>query len=375
MDSVKVGIIGCGNISTAYLKFASQFPMLEVVACADLEPQRAAAQAEAFNVPRACGVDELLADPSIELVLNLTIPAAHVEIGIKALQAGKHVFSEKPLAISTEEGQRLLNAGRDNGRRVGCAPDTFLGTSHQTCRALIDEGAIGRPVAATAQMMTPGHERWHPSPEFYYAPGGGPMFDMGPYYLTAMANLLGPMKRVSGMAGIQISERTIGSGEKQGKKIDVQVPDHVAGHIEYQSGAIGTIVTSFACAGRTDDPKHPITIFGTEGALAVPDPNGFEGDIRLFQRSTNDWLDVPVRHTHPNGRSLGLAEMCHAIRAERPHRASGELAYGVLAAMEGFLTSSERGEHVTIDAPNERPPMLDEGLGDDGVLEPTTARG
>ncbi|MFW6058971.1 MAG: Gfo/Idh/MocA family protein [Phycisphaeraceae bacterium] len=375
MEPVKVGVIGCGDIfNKQYAKCAAQYPILEIAACADLDMDKARHAAETHNIPRVCSVDELLADPSIEVVLNLTIPAAHVPVGLQAVEAGKHVFSEKPFGISVSEGQQLIDAAAAKGLRLGCAPDTFLGTSHQTCRLLIDEGAIGTPVAALALFLSRGPEHWHPNPEFYYAPGGGPMFDMGPYYLTALTNLLGPMQRVTGMAGIQIPDRVVGKGapDREGNKIDVKTPDHVAGHIAYTSGAIATIVTSFATAGRTDDGRHPITIFGTEGTLAVPDPNGFDGSILLQPRGEKEWQEIAPRHDHPNGRSLGLAEMCHAIRAERAHRASGELAFAVLAAMEGFLTSSERGAPVEINAPAERPEVLSVGLSD-GVLEPAAA--
>lgn len=368
MNPVKVGVIGCGHIfNKQYAIAAAQYPILELAACADLNVDAARAAAEAHGIPRACTVDELLADPSIEVVLNLTIPAAHVPVGLQAIQAGKHVFSEKPLGVSVAEGRQLLKAAAAKGVRVGCAPDTFLGTAHQTARQLVDEGAIGKPVAALAFFLARGHESWHPSPEFYYAPGGGPMLDMGPYYLTALANMIGPMRRVTGMAGIQIPDRVIGKagGEKAGQKIDVQVPDHVAGHIEYESGAIATLVTSFATGGRTDDRAHPITLFGTEGTMAVPDPNRFDGSILLQPRGSQEWQEIELRHHHPNGRSLGIAEMCHAIRADRPHRCSGELALAVLAAMEGILDASERGEHVTIDVPMQRPEVMPVSLSDE----------
>ncbi len=203
-EPVNVGVIGCGALSAAYFKMAPRLPILRMAACADLDLQRARARAEEFGVPRACSVEELLADPAIELVLNLTVPKAHVPIALRALAAGKHTYAEKPLGVHRTEGEALLRAMRESGLRVGCAPDTVLGAGIQTARRLLDDGAIGRPVAFTAFMMGPGHEHWHPSPEFYYEIGGGPMFDMGPYYLTALLHLLGPIRRLSGMAAIAI---------------------------------------------------------------------------------------------------------------------------------------------------------------------------
>ncbi|MFP4144105.1 MAG: Gfo/Idh/MocA family protein [Phycisphaeraceae bacterium] len=368
MKQVRVGVVGCGNISSQYFRFARQFPILDIAACADLDPARAKAQAAEFGVPRAGGVADLLADESIEIILNLTIPAAHVEVGLAALDAGKHVYSEKPLAASVAEGRKLLEAAEAKSLRVGCAPDTFLGTAQQTCRKLIDEGAIGRPLAATAFMLCPGHESWHPDPAFYYQPGGGPMFDMGPYYLTALINLLGPARRVTGLTGVLNREREVGSGPKAGEKIEVNTADHVAGHLEFESGAIATLVTSFATRFATYDGAHPIAIYGSEGTLQVPDPNRFDGTVRLRRVCDADWQEVKAEHTHPNGRSLGLADLAHAVQAARPHRASAELAFAVLGAMEGFQRSSDEGRHVALEMEHARPAMLPVGL-EDGVIE------
>src|SRR5438046_2477082 len=228
-ERVRVGVVGTGAISGAYLGMAKNFALVEIVACADVNPDAARQKAQEFQIPRVCSVDELLADRSIEMVLNLTIPKAHVPIGLRAIEAGKHTYAEKPLGIDREEGRKLLDAARKKNLRVGCAPDTFLGAGIQTARKMIDDGTIGRPVAFTAFMMGRGHEHWHPNPQFYYERGGGPMFDMGPYYLTALLNLLGPVKRISGMAAIEIPERTITSEPLRGRKIDVQTPDPVCG--------------------------------------------------------------------------------------------------------------------------------------------------
>ena len=268
MERLGIGIIGCGNISEAYLKAASYFPILDIKGIADIRHEAAEARAAQFGL-RAMSVDELLADPSIEIIVNLTIPAAHVEVGLKALAAGKHVHSEKPLGLTTAEARPLLQMAKERGLRVGCAPDTFLGGSHQTCRKLIDEGAIGRPLAGSAFFMCPGHERWHPNPAFYYAKGGGPMLDMGPYYITALVNLIGPVARVAGITSRARSEREITSEPLKGTMIPVEVATHVAGTLEFVSGAVVSIAMSF------DVPRHrhrPIELYGTDGSLSVPDP-------------------------------------------------------------------------------------------------------
>ncbi len=364
MQPLNIGFIGCGNISDQYLDRAKQYPILHVAALADLDPTRAASQAEKYGVPRSCSVDELLADPSIELVVNLTIPAVHAEVALRCLDAGKHAYSEKPLAVNTDEGRRVLDAAAAAGLRVGNAPDTFLGTSHQACRQLIESGAIGTPVAATAFMICPGHESWHPDPDFYYQPGGGPMFDMGPYYLTALVNMLGPITRVSGEAGIQINPRTITSEPKKGQTIQVNTPDHVAGTLRFAEGCLGTIVTSFAGRFSPHDQQNPITIYGTRGTLKVPDPNHFDGPVLIQTVDDEDYRQVTPKHTHPNGRSLGVADMATAIRENREHRANERLAYNVLETMQGLLSASADGQYVEIAADFEKPALLPEALRD-----------
>ncbi len=355
MDRVGIGIIGCGNISEAYLKAASHFPILDVRGLADIRPEAAEARANQFGL-KARSIDDLLRDPSIEIVVNLTIPAAHVEVGLKALAAGKHVHSEKPLGATSAQARTLLEEASRRGLRVGCAPDTFLGGSHQTCRKLVDEGAIGRPVAGSAFFMCPGHERWHPNPAFYYAEGGGPMLDMGPYYITALVNLIGPVARVAGMATRARSERTITSEPLKGTPIKVDVATHVAGTMEFVSGATVSIAMSF------DVPKHrhgPIELYGTDASLVVPDPNRFGGTIEVA-RPGQDWSERPTEHPYADGnyRIIGVADLAHAIRSGRPHRASGELALHALEVMEAFQISSDRGGHVTIETRPERPAML-----------------
>src|SRR3954454_1424761 len=237
-DTVKVGVIGTGAISGAYLGMAKNFPIVEMAACADLDLERAKQAAEKFGIAKVVSVDELLADPSIDIVLNLTIPKAHVPTSLRAVESGKHTYLEKPLGINKEEGKTLLTAAKKAKKRVGCAPDTFMGAGIQTARKLIDDGAIGRPVAFTAYMMSRGVETWHPNPEFYYQVGGGPMLDMGPYYLTALISLLGRARKLTGMASIAVPDRTITSQPFAGRKISVETPDHIAGTIEFESGAV-----------------------------------------------------------------------------------------------------------------------------------------
>ncbi|WP_213958345.1 Gfo/Idh/MocA family oxidoreductase [Variovorax sp. dw_954] len=355
MSKVGIGIIGCGNISEVYLKAASSFPILDIRGLADLIPQAAQARATQFGL-KACSVDELLRDPSIEIIVNLTIPAAHVEVGLQVLRAGKHVHSEKPLGLTTAQARTLLEEADKRGLRVGCAPDTFLGGSHQTCRKLIDEGAIGQPLAGSAFFMCPGHERWHPNPAFYYAAGGGPMLDMGPYYIAALVNLIGPVARVSGAVARARSERIITSEPLKGTRIPVEVATHVTGTMEFASGALVSIATSF------DVPRHRhshIDLYGTEASLSAPDPNRFFGAIEIA-RAGQDWIPQPTEHPYATGnhRIMGVADLAHAIRNNRPHRASGALALHVLEVMEAFQTSSDSGRHITIETRPERPAML-----------------
>lgn len=359
-NRVKVGVIGCGVISGIYLKSLQRFTRLEVVACADLVLERAQARAAEFQIPKACLPEELLADPAVEIILNLTIPQAHAAVAIQALEAGKAVYNEKPLAIRLADGLRILEIAKRKGLLVGSAPDTVLGGGIQTCRQLIDDGWIGQPVAATAFMMSSGHESWHPDPAFYYQDGGGPMFDMGPYYLGALINLLGPVRRVTGAARITFPERTITSESKRGTKIEVKVPTHVAGIMDFASGAVGTIITTFDVQAAS---LPHIEIYGTTGTLLVPDPNGFGGPVRIKRAGATAWSEVPLTHTYTEeARGLGVADMAHALRSGRPHRANGELAYHVLEIMHAFHESSAQGRHIVLTSTCARPQPMQAGL-------------
>ncbi|MCS7055753.1 MAG: Gfo/Idh/MocA family oxidoreductase [Thermoflexales bacterium] len=365
-SKVNVGIIGCGNISPVYFRACKWLEILNLVGCADLDKSRAESRAREFDT-HAFDVEALLTHPDIQIIINLTIPKAHGEIGIAALEAGKSVYNEKPLALSREEAQRMLALAQAKGLRVGGAPDTFMGAGIQTCRKLIDEGAIGQPIAATAFMLCHGHESWHPNPEFYYQPGGGPMFDMGPYYLTALVTLIGPVRRVTGSARITFPERTITSQPKHGQKITVQVPTHVTGLLDFASGAIGTIVTSF------DVWKHSmpcIEIYGSEGSLQVPDPNGFGGPVYLAKAGEAEWREVPLTHPYSRqSRGLGVADMAYAMQSGRPHRASGELTYHVLDIMHAIHEASAEGRHIQLQSTCERPVPLPTDIRE-GILDP-----
>jgi predicted dehydrogenase len=356
----KIGIIGCGNISGIYLKNCQRlFDHLEVVACADAEMSRAEAKAREFGVA-AVTMDDLLTDPAIQIVVNLTPPSAHAVVSLAAIQAGKHVYSEKPLATTRVDGQRLLEAAQARGVRVGCAPDTFLGGGLQTCRKLIDDGAIGEPVAAVAFMLSHGPESWHPNPDFFYQPGVGPMFDMGPYYLTALVHLLGPARRVTGSTRISFPERLITSQPLAGSTIAVNTPTHVAGVIDFLGGPLATIITSFD-VWFNSLPR--IEIYGAAGSLSVPDPNAFGGPVRLWKPGAKEWVAVPLTHGFTtNSRGLGVADLAEAIQQGRPHRASAELAYHVLDLMQGFEEASRTGQHQWITSQCSRPAPLPAAL-------------
>lgn len=364
---VNVGVIGCGNISGIYLEAGQKFDILNIVACADIELARAEAQAAKYGIPRACSVAELLADPTIELVINLTIPAAHGDVALAALEAGKSVYNEKPLAIERADAQRMLALAAEKGLRVGCAPDTFLGGGLQTCRALIDAGVIGVPVAATAFMMSHGPEGWHPNPDFFYQRGAGPMFDMGPYYLTALVSLLGPVQRVTGSARVLFAERKITSQPLSGTMIKVNTPTHVAGLLEFASGPVATLITSFD-VWHADLPR--IEIYGSLGTLSVPDPNTFGGPVRVRLAGEQAWHEGEITHGYTaNSRGLGVADMAYGLRTGRAHRASGALAYHVLDLMHAFHDASREGKHIDVRSGCPQPAPLP-AVWPEGVEEP-----
>jgi predicted dehydrogenase len=357
-EKIKVGIVGCGNISPAYFKGCALFDILDVVACADMDMERARARATEYNV-QALSVDELLAHPEIRIVVNLTTPQSHAPVSLAAIAAGKNVHEEKPFALRREDGEKILAAAQEKGVLVGCAPDTFLGGGIQTCRKLIDDGVIGEPVAATAFMAIHGHESWHPNPEFYYHKGGGPMFDMGPYYLTALVNLIGRITRVTGSTRRTFSQRTITSKPQVGKLIDVEVTTHLAGVVDFANGAIGTIIMSFDVWSHT---LPLIEIYGSEGTMRVPDPNDFKGPVLVRRAGEREWSEMPLTHSDQVSRGIGVADMAYALVYGRPHRVSGALAHHVLDVMQAFDEASESGQHVAIGSTVERPAPLPTGL-------------
>jgi len=353
---MKVGIVGCGNISNIYLEAGKKFDILDIVAVSDLDLARAQAKAQEHSIPKAVTVDELLADPEIEIVINLTVPGAHYDVCKATLESGKHTYVEKPLSLTRAQGRDLLETASAQGLRVGGAPDTFLGAALQTCRKLIDDGAIGLPIAATAFMLGRGVETWHPNPEFFFKSGGGPMFDMGPYYLSALVSLLGPLKRVTGSAQMSFPERLITSQPLSGQTIVVETPTHIAGVMDFAGGAVGTIITSFDVWAHN---LPPIEIHGSEGSLSIPDPNMFNGTVKLYR--DGKWEEVPLTHGYAdNSRGIGVADMAYAIQEGRPHRASGELTFHVLDAMHGFLDASQTGKHYLMESQGVRPEALPE---------------
>ncbi len=360
---VGVGFIGTGNISSAYLKAIlgrdgmPGFPVLDVRGLADMRPEAAQARADEFGL-KAMSIDAMLADPEIALIINLTIPRAHVDVGLKCLAAGKHVYSEKPLGINFAEGRKLLDAANAAGLRIGSAPDTFLGGSHQQARAVVDSGALGQLIGGTAFMQCPGHESWHPDPAFYYDIGGGPMLDMGPYYITDLVNLLGPVAKVLAMSSRLRLERPVTSEPKRGQIMPVKIDTHVTGSLGFANGAIVQIGMSFDVAAH----KHvPLELYGTDASLIVPDPNFFGGDVELKKRGRDEeWTKVEVTAPYADGnyRSLGVADMAQGILEGRPHRANGDLALHVLEVMEAFETASRDERVVAIKTPVERPAPL-----------------
>ncbi|MCC6415079.1 MAG: Gfo/Idh/MocA family oxidoreductase [Opitutaceae bacterium] len=363
---VKVGLIGCGNISQAYFVGCKRYNILDLVACADLEFSRAQAKAASHGV-RALTVDELLADPEIEIVINLTIPRAHASINERILRAGKHAYVEKPFALNLAEAKRVLALAKRKKLLVGGAPDTFLGGGIQTARQLLEDGAIGQPVAATAYCMGHGHESWHPAPEFYYQTGGGPMFDMGPYYLTALVNLLGPVRRVSGSAKTSFPTRTITSQPLAGQKIKVAVPTHYAGTLEFANGVIATLIMSFDVWPGAPMPR--IELFGSEGTMLVPDPNTFTGPVQIRRAGENAFADAPLTHSEARLRGTGVADMAYSIlRRRRNFRCNGELATHVVEIMAAFEKASKSGRYVTIATRFKQPKILPPQL-PDNVLD------
>ncbi len=346
--TIKIGMVGVGAISGIYLEnITNRFQEIELVAVCDLIRERAEKAQEKYNVPKLYDtMYELFADPEIDIVLNLTRPYEHYGVSIEALKAGKHVYSEKPLAATLEEGKALVEMAQEKGLMLGGAPDTFLGAGIQTCRKLIDDGYIGDPIGAAAFMICRGHESWHPDPAFYYQHGGGPMMDMGPYYITALVNLLGGVSSVMGVTKASFPTRTITSQPHCGETVQVEVPTYVAGILNFDSGATGTIFTTF-------DVCYPsqarLEVYGTKGTLFVPDPNTFGGPVKLLRQEGGEPMEIPLCFDYPeNSRALGLADMAKALQTGREPRESWKQTYHVLEILQSFEKSSDAGAVVPI---------------------------
>ncbi|MEW1960074.1 Gfo/Idh/MocA family oxidoreductase [Kineococcus sp. NPDC059986] len=341
---VGIGIIGAGVISGTYLENLTSFPDVTVHAIGDLFPAAAKARAEEHGVPAHGGIDTVLAHEDVEIVINLTIPAAHVEVSLAAIGAGKHVWSEKPVALDREGGRALIEAAQAAGVRLGCAPDTFLGAGLQAALAVLRRGDIGTPLSALTLMQSPGPESWHPNPAFLFQAGAGPLFDIGPYYLTTLVQAFGPITSVAAVAGKSRAQRTIGSGPKAGEVFEVTVPTHVSALTQFAGGASGSSIFSF----DSPLPRHGfVEITGTEATLALPDPNTFDGDVRIRRAGGEDWETI-ASTTALSTRGTGVLEMARAVRAGRPHRVQGALAHHVVDAMVSIAESAQSGAFVPV---------------------------
>lgn len=361
-QTLGVGILGCGNISAAYMRLAPLFNGIEIRACADLSDAAAKARADEFNL-RAETIDGLLTADDIDIIVNLTVPNAHFEVSRKILEAGKHVYSEKPFVLSVEEGKALAELAAAKGLRVGSAPDTFLGGAHQLARHLVDTNAVGKITSGTCFVQSPGMEMWHPNPDFFFQPGGGPILDLGPYYVSNLVQLLGPVKRVAAMSSSGSEERTITSEPRYGEKIKVETPTTIHAVLQFQSGAQITYCASW------DVWQHGhsnMELYGQNGTLHVPDPNFFGGEIRMTDKAA--FVNIPDAWQHPfskandgqnaNYRAAGLSDMALGILENRPHRCSLEFSLHVVDVMISILASGETGAFIEIETICDRPDAL-----------------
>ncbi|MBR4205608.1 MAG: Gfo/Idh/MocA family oxidoreductase [Clostridia bacterium] len=367
MATVKIGFVGCGAISGIYLEnITKRFKEIEIIGVCDLIRERAENAVKNYNIPKLYGdMYELFADPEVDIVLNITRPYEHFDVTMAALDAGKPVYCEKPLGASLEEGKKIMAKAKEKGLWVGGAPDTFLGAGIQTCRKLIDDGEIGDIVGCAGFMICHGHETWHPDPAFYYKYGGGPMFDMGPYYLTALVNLCGNVEAVSAMTRTTFPERLITSQPHYGEIVKVDVPTLYAGNMRFVNGAVGTLYTTF-------DVYYPgqarLEVYGTKGTLFVPDPNGFGGPVKLYKPG-EDVKEIELMFDYAmNSRALGLADMAKALQCGRPFRANSNQTFHVLEIMEGFAESGRVGHEIPIESRFERQPLMNPKM-EHGVLD------
>lgn len=363
---VRIGIIGAGVISDTYIENLTRFPDTRVVAIGDLRPEAAQAKAAAHGVAVGGDVDAVLGDSDVEIVVNLTIPAAHAEVAERALAAGKHVWNEKPLALDRASGQAVLDTAAAAGLRVGCAPDTFLGAGLQAVRGLIEGDAIGEPLTALALLQSPGPDAWHPNPEFLFQAGAGPLFDLGPYYLTALVQMLGPVGSVAAVASTARHRRSVGAGPRAGETFEVTAPTHVGALVSFVGGTSAQVVFSFDSAL----PRILFELSGRDGTMILPDPNGFDGEVGVRRSGTSaTGTEIVARTTARSTRGTGVLDMARAIREDRPHRASGALAYHVLDVMLAIGESADSGAFVAVDS---RPPVVDPLPADWDPLTATT---
>jgi predicted dehydrogenase len=372
MNKLGVGIIGCGNISTTYMRNMPDFRELRLIACADLRPEVAQAQAAEFGI-ESMSIDALLARPDIQIVVNLTTPNAHFAVSHAALSAGKHVFGEKPITVAAKDAATLVSEATRRGLKLGCAPDTFLGAGGRLARELVDSGRIGRVLSGSCFLMSHGMEHWHPDPTFFYKPGGGPILDMGPYYLAALINLLGPVALVQGRASNGFATRLVSSkGPMNGKTIAVETPTTVMALLHFEQGADIIFTMSW------DVWKHghpPIELYGTEGSLRVPDPNFFGGTVQYTEKG-GDWILAPADDrpfgkpnwraaswadhmpNQANYRCLGIAELASAALRGTPHRSSGALASHALEVMHAILKAGTAGGEIAVRSRVARPAAM-----------------
>jgi predicted dehydrogenase len=374
-----VGIIGCGDVSHQYFEGLRRYlESLTVVACADQDAAQARSKARDFEIQAAQTPDDLLRNPAVELVVNLTPPAAHAEVTLAAIRNRKHVYSEKPLATTSVEAKQIIDSAERAGVRVGCAPDTFLGGGLQTARKLVEDGWIGRPLSAVGFFTKPGYEHFHPNVEFFYQPGGGPMLDVGPYYVTALIGLFGPAVRVSGTTSSPFKKRRMKVGPRRGQDIDVSTPTHVTGAIEFASGACATLMTSWDVWATT---LPYIEVYGSIGSLSMPNPDEFDGQVRLrlagevelrqppLPQGSVEWKEIPLLFDGSVERGIGIADMVDAIASNRPHRASAELAAHVLEILTAFERSHEAGRHIELETTSEVPPALPASLAGNPLVD------
>ena len=357
---VGIGIIGAGVISEIYLtNTTGVFSNIRAIAIADIIPERAQTRADEFGI-EALTIDELVYHPEIEIIVNLTIPAAHAEVAKKAILAGKSAYNEKPLAISREDAVELVALAKEQGVLIGGAPDTFLGSGLQTARQALDEGRIGRPVAASAHFLGRGMEMWHPDPYFFFQPGAGPLFDVGPYYITALTSMLGPIQAVTGFGHASFPERTVtAEGPKKGTTVPVNTQTHISASLQFESGVIGSLMASFD-VWETDERRTVLTIYGSEGTLHLPDPNIFGGTVTLVHEHTRETEDLPLTHGYTeNSRGIGVSDMARALRdGGEPARASGDMACHVVDVMTSVLEAADAGRRVDLGTTMTRPAPL-----------------